>query len=75
MFGTGSYQLMLAWVIVGLVIGWSYFWKCLAFWKAARRDHLGWFLLLALAPTFGLIEMIYVFWVAPRVPEINQAGF
>lgn len=62
-------QLILAWVIVLLVIIWSYLWKCLAFWKAARRGHLGWFLVVAIAPLFGLVEMIYVFWVAPRVTE------
>jgi hypothetical protein len=75
MFGVSANQLVFAWVIVGLVIGWSYLWKALAFWQAARRDHLGWFILIALAPTFGLVEMIYVFWIAPRVPEINQVGF
>lgn len=65
-------RLALAWAIVLLVIVWSYLWKCLAFWKAARRGHLGWYLVLALAPPFGLVEMIYVFWVAPRAPEIGK---
>ncbi len=67
--GIEQQQLALAWAIVLLVIVWSYLWKCLAFWKAARRNHLGWYLVLALAPPFGLVEMIYVFWVAARVPE------
>ncbi len=66
---TQEQQLVLAWTIVLLVIVWSYFWKCLAFWKAARRNHLGWYVFIALAPPFGFIEMVYVFWVAPRTPE------
>jgi len=65
-------RLMMAWVIVLLVVVWSYMWKCIAFWKAARRDHIGWYVVLAMAPPFGLIEMIYVFWVAPRVPELGE---
>jgi hypothetical protein len=65
----------LAWLIVLLVVLWTYFWKCLAFWKAARRDHIGWYILFALPVPFGLFEMIYVFWVAPRHPELGTATF
>lgn len=61
--------------IVVAVLIWSYLWKCLAFWKAARRDQVGWYVVIALAPPFGLVEMIYVFWVAPRVPETGDAPF
>jgi hypothetical protein len=67
----------LAWAIVVAVIGWSYLWKCIAFWKAARRDQLGWYVLMALVPPFdfGVVEMIYVFWVGPRAPELDETGF
>ena len=61
-----SDQLVVAWVIVWLVILWTYVWKLLGFWSAARRGHVGWFLLFALPVPFGLLEMIYIFWLAPR---------
>jgi hypothetical protein len=39
-------QQLLAWTIVGLVVLWTYFWKCIAFWVAARRGQLGWYVVL-----------------------------
>jgi len=65
-------SLALAWAIVLAVVAWSYLWKCLAFWKAARREQIGWYVVIALAPPFGLVEMLYVFLVAPRVPEAGE---
>ena len=62
----------LAWAIVMGVMVWSYLWKCIALWKAARRDQMVWYVLIALAPPFGLLEMIYVFLVAPRVAELGE---
>ncbi len=46
-----------AWAIVVAVLIWSYLWKCLAFWKAARRAQIGWYVVIALSPPFGLVEM------------------
>lgn len=69
MTAAGEQQLAVAWAIVVAVVAWSYLWKCVAFWKAARRDQIGWYVVIALAPPFGLVEMLYVFLVAPRVPE------
>lgn len=69
MTAAGEQQLAVAWAIVVAVVAWSYLWKCLALWKAARRDQIGWYVVIALAPPFGLVEMLYVFLVAPRVPE------
>ena len=65
-------QLALAWAILLAVIVWSYAWKCIALWKAARRDQVGWYVVIALAPPFGLLEMIYVFLVAPRVADLGE---
>ncbi len=63
-------QQLLAWTIIGLVVLWTYLWKCIAFWVAARRGQLGWYVVLAVLPLdFGALEMVYVFLVAPRHPE------
>jgi hypothetical protein len=68
-------QLAVAWTILGAVLVWSYVWKCIALWKAARRDQMGWYVVLAVAPPlFGLLEMIYVFMAAPRVAELGELG-
>jgi hypothetical protein len=68
-------QLAMAWAITIALVVWGYLWKCVAFWKAARRDQTGWYVVIALAPTFGVLEMIYVFLVAPRTPESGGVGF
>lgn len=65
-------QLVLAWAILLALGAWSYLWKCIALWKAARRDQTGWYVVLALAPTLGLLEMFYVFLVAPRVADLGE---
>ena len=63
-------RIVLAWAIVWAAVLWGYVWKCMAFWMAARRGQLGWFVVLAVVPpVFGALEMIYVFLVAPRHPE------
>jgi len=66
-------QLTMAWVIVWLVVIWGYLWKCIGFWMAARRGQLGWYVALAvIPPVFGALEMVYVFLVAPRQPEVGR---
>jgi len=64
--------MVLAWAIVWAVVLWGYVWKCIAFWHAARRGQLGWFVAVALVPPlFGALEMAYVFLVAPRHSELG----
>ena len=65
-------QVVLAGAIVWLVVLWSYLWKLIAFWKAARRNHVVWYIVFALPIPFGFFEMLYVFWVSPRYPELDQ---
>jgi hypothetical protein len=68
-------QVILAAVIIWLVLLWSYVWKLIAFWKAARRDHLSWYIVFALPIPFGFFEILYVFWVSPRIPEVGQTPY
>ncbi len=67
-------RLVLAWTIVLLVVLWSYLWKGIALWHAARRNQLGWYVVVLLAPLFGAVEMFYVFVVAPRRPQVGGSG-
>ncbi len=70
--GMAEGQVVLAWVIVWLVLVWCYLWKCIAFWMAARRGQLGWYVVIAVCPPmFGAVEMVYVFLVAPRREEVG----
>jgi methionyl-tRNA synthetase len=47
------------WLLAGLV-AWSLFWKGLALWRAARNGHRGWFVVILLINTLGILEMLYL---------------
>ncbi|MFH1193697.1 MAG: DUF5652 family protein [bacterium] len=40
---------------------WSIPWKGVALWKAAKNNHTAWFVILLLANTLGILEILYIF--------------
>ncbi|MDO8561653.1 MAG: DUF5652 family protein [bacterium] len=50
--------------IVLLFVLWSIFWKGVALWHAAKRDEKGWFVALLVINTFGILEILYIFFIA-----------
>jgi methionyl-tRNA synthetase len=40
---------------------WSGVWKALALWKAARNNHLGWYIALIIINTAGILEILYIY--------------
>lgn len=55
-------------VIVGLVALtiWTLVWKGLALWRAAEKKSKPWFIVMLILNTAGILEIIYLFAVAPR---------
>ena len=51
------------WFFVPLAL-WSAIWTGLALWHAARRDEKGWFIFFLIVHTAGIIEIIYLLFVA-----------
>ncbi len=49
-----------------LALLWTVVWKGLALWHAARRGQYWWFLILMFVNTLGILEIIYLFFVAKR---------
>ena len=49
------------WYILIPVLAWLLTWKGVALWKAARKSHLVWFIVLLIANTFGILEILYIF--------------
>jgi len=46
---------------------WSLAWKGIALWKAAQLHHLNWFVVILILNTFGILDIIYIYFVArPR---------
>jgi uncharacterized protein (DUF486 family) len=52
-------------LLVALAI-WSLVWKGFALWRAAEKKSKPWFIVLMILNTAGILEIIYLFAVAPR---------
>lgn len=50
------------WFIALLV--WSLVWKGLALWRAAQRGETVWFIVFLIVNTAGILEIIYLFFIA-----------
>jgi methionyl-tRNA synthetase len=48
----------------GLLALWSLIWTGLALWHAARRQEKGWFIFFLLVHTAGIVEFIYLLFIA-----------
>lgn len=57
-------------IIISLLV-WSFAWKGIALWKAARLSHKGWFVALLIVNTIGILEIAYIFLVAKK-EEVKQ---
>ena len=64
---------LLSWAVIIPLASWSMVWKAIALWKAARRDHLAWYVVLLVINTVGILEIVYIFAVAPRRPELGAS--
>jgi Family of unknown function (DUF5652) len=47
-----------------LLLLWSLLWKAAALWVAARRGQKAWFIILMIVNTLGILEIIYLTFVA-----------
>ncbi|MDB5189140.1 MAG: hypothetical protein JWL82_97 [Parcubacteria group bacterium] len=57
--------------ILAVVLIWVIFIKGFALWKSARNGHKVWFIVLLIANTLGLLELIYLIWF--NKPRTNVA--
>ena len=53
---------MLLWLIPTIIILaiWDTVWKLIALWKAARNNHLAWFICIAIFNTIGILPIVYI---------------
>ncbi|OHA60093.1 MAG: hypothetical protein A2589_00200 [Candidatus Vogelbacteria bacterium RIFOXYD1_FULL_46_19] len=54
----------LFWGVILVLIVWSTVWKGLALWQAARRGDKGWYIAMLILQTAGILEIIYLVFVA-----------
>jgi len=53
-------------LLFGLLFIWSLFWKGMALWKSARLSHKWWFLIVLVVNSVGIVDIIYLYFVARR---------
>ena len=59
-------QILTSWWFILLVMAWSMPWKGVALWKAGRKKHLVWFIVLFLVNTLAILEILYIFVFSKR---------
>jgi len=58
---------------VVLLAVWSAIWTGLALWHAARREEKWWFVLFLLVHTAGVLELVYLIFVAKAFTVTSPA--
>lgn len=46
--------------LIAILAIWELVWKAIALWKSARNDQIGWFVILAILNSVGILEIIYI---------------
>jgi hypothetical protein len=54
------------WLLVLILMAWTFIWKGIALWKAAQLSHKYWFVILLVTNTLALLDIIYIYFVANR---------
>jgi methionyl-tRNA synthetase len=56
------------WLLI-LVMIWVLPWKGYALWNAAKLSHKWWFIILLVVNTVGILDIIYIFFVAKKASK------
>ncbi len=58
-------------MILGLAVisVWTLIWKGFALWHSAKNQQKGWFIVILILNTMGLLPIIYLIWFKPKENE------
>lgn len=45
---------------------WALIWKGFALWKSARNNQTAWFVIMLIANTVGILEIVYIFFFSKK---------
>ena len=60
-------------ILLTALILWSLTWKGFALWKSARLSHKKWFIIMLVANTAGILEIVYLFFVAKKYSVVTES--
>ena len=69
LMGITSAPAMATFVVLML---WALVWKGIALWKAARNGAKAWYVVLLIANTVGILEIIYIFFFSKKKNQQNN---
>jgi len=49
-----------------LLTVWTLAWKGVALWKAAKNNHTAWYVIMLIANTMGILEIVYIFFFSKK---------
>lgn len=56
-----NYDITTGWqIILGLLIVWELAWKATAMWRAAHNNERGWFVILLVVNSVGVLPIVYL---------------
>lgn len=54
-------EILMAWLPILLLLSlWEGIWKAIALWKAARNNHLAWYICILIFNTVGILPIVYL---------------
>lgn len=53
-------------ILLLITIIWVLPWKAYSLWNASKRGEKGWFVVILVLNTFGIIEIFYTFFIAKK---------
>lgn len=56
------------------IVIWTFVWKGLALWRAAREESRWWFIVLLVVNTLGILEILYLFFFSKRARRTAQSS-
>lgn len=61
-------------VILVLLSIWSLAWKGVALWRSSRSNQRNWFIALLVLNTFGIFEIVYLFYFQAKAHDNSSKG-
>ena len=58
--------------VILIIILWTIIWKGLGLWYAAKNKQKGWFVVLLVFNTLGILPLVYLLWNRPKYKQIEN---
>ncbi len=59
-------------ILSTVLVAWTILWKGIALWQSARLSHKRWFIVLLLLNTVGILDIIYLYFVAKKYTVVSE---